>query len=271
MSEAIADILCERFSEDRRFRLEYVLGGGYLMVTCPTSDVHRSFHSLVPCLKKIAAVNKSFVVETGIEILVRDAHAYGYKKHLPNFALGRKSTKPAWYCEYGIVVECGYSQSFPDFMDKLRRYFSVPSMQCVIVVKFSGGDLSLPGAEIPIPAAPVTRAAFSSTTPTGFGPIEFDGHTWAPVLNTITMAVYIRDVERNQIIGDDFDITPCPSNTELQESQTAIVEALHLATVRFVGRDVINAVYPGPDDFTIQWEEFYSDLKHGLVSDAYRR
>ncbi|KAJ7673263.1 hypothetical protein DFH06DRAFT_1175053 [Mycena polygramma] len=269
MTREIADVLCERFAEDHRFRLEY-MPDGFLMVTYP-SDVHESFVSIVHCFKDIVAANESFVVGTGIEILVKDKFGAS-KKHIPDLAFGRKSTGPTTDPEYGIVVECGYSQSFPDLMDKLGCYFSVPTTQCVTIVKFHCGDLRMPGAETPIPAEPLSRDAFPPNRPTGFGPIEADGFTWAPEITKITMAVYIRDDEGNnagQSIGEDFDITP--GSFDLQDSQMQIVNMLYTGILKFVGAEILDTIYPSPDDFTIQWDNFYKDLKGHLVSDAYKR
>ncbi|KAJ7246635.1 hypothetical protein C8J57DRAFT_1523335 [Mycena rebaudengoi] len=207
------------------------------------------------------------MVETGIDILVSDMGKS--RRRIPDLAFGKLvADGDATFPEYGIIVECGYSQSPLSLHDKAKLWFTVPTVETVITIKFVCAEFANPNRKSGR-SSPVDRATFSEDWVPGLGGIVYDDHTWAPAVETIMVDIYIRDPNTKEPIHDSWDVTPDAS--ELDESQNEIMKLIHRMTRHFVGLPAFQAIYPRKKNFVIDWQKFYRALHLHLLSDAYKR
>ncbi|KAJ7448351.1 hypothetical protein FB451DRAFT_1187774 [Mycena latifolia] len=256
MAPDTADAVRERLSEEGNFKM--------LIVTY-RSSVHQSFKSIVRPFRHIADVDGSFNIRTGVEILVKDETSGIPRPKIPDFVFGKKASGPDAHPVYGIVVECGYSQSFLDLTRTLQRWFSTPDVQTVVHIQFFCEQLDLPTTEFPVTGTAVSRATFCSEL-SSLGPIKFDGYTWAPAIKKVTVTIYYEDKEALVI-----DITADQAAVELLQAQSEITETLYFLTSAFIGPEKLEVLYPRVEDFSISWDDFYIDLKGHLAADGYIR
>ncbi|KAJ7256758.1 hypothetical protein C8J57DRAFT_1517394 [Mycena rebaudengoi] len=139
MLPEIADEPQDKRSDERDFKSD-LRETGMLVVTYPT-DLHESFNTLLSVFSHVADTDTSFVVETNVGLLVPDRD--GPSKRLPDLVFGKKSGRDA-LPEYGIVVECGYSQDTPDLAKKARMWFRFQSIQAVVTLKFECAKYARP-------------------------------------------------------------------------------------------------------------------------------
>ncbi|KAJ7227776.1 hypothetical protein C8J57DRAFT_200691 [Mycena rebaudengoi] len=161
-----------------------------MFVTYPT-DLQESFTTVMNAFTHIADKNDSFIVKTGIEILVSDIGIS--RRRIPDLAFGKLvADGDKTFPEYGIIVECGYSQNPQSLDDKAKLWFTVPIVNTVITIKFVCAVFENP-KRTSRPTSPVDRATFSNDWVPGLGDIKYDEHIWAPAVEAIMMDVYIRD------------------------------------------------------------------------------
>jgi hypothetical protein len=103
--------------------------------------------------------------------------------------------------EYGIIVECGYSQSVLSLDDKAKLWFTVPTVETVITIKFVCATFANPKRKSGL-SSPVDHATFSQDWVPGLGDIVYDGHTWAPPLKPSSW-IHISAIPRRKYV-------PCP-------------------------------------------------------------
>jgi hypothetical protein len=160
-----------------------------MIVTYPTA-LHESFNTLLSAFSYISHTSDSFVFDTGVELLVTEKD--GLRPRVPDLVFGKKSDGPGAVAEYGIVVECGYSQSAPSLDTKATTWFTVSTVQTAITINFDCNTFSNPQGVIP-PDRAVDLATFSKNSVPSLGDIKYEGHVWAPAITAITMDIYVRN------------------------------------------------------------------------------
>ncbi|KAJ7467748.1 hypothetical protein FB451DRAFT_1259282 [Mycena latifolia] len=258
----------EKVSEDRRAKCTYDRESGVLIVTCPTA-VHETVSAVVRPFRAIADAKSTskFFFDTNRELTVSRTGGANANE-TPDFAFGKKPAGPTADREPGIIVECGYSQSSASLQLKAERWFTVPSVKCVISIKFKSKDFAMPPASVSPPQKPVDRAVFASAS-AGLDDVMFENHNWAPAIEKITVSIYLREDDDSISDGGKMDITP--GAEDLVRSQEAIVETMYWTLRRFMGDAEFSALYTNQQAFSIDWPAFYNDIELAQLEDAFRR
>ncbi|KAJ7082189.1 hypothetical protein B0H15DRAFT_952576 [Mycena belliarum] len=273
MSVDVAHAVEDKMCEDRRFKLEYDGESKMLIVEYPT-NVHESFKSIVAPFSHIVDVNDSFIIHTGIDIQTRNEIG-ALQKRTPDCAFGKRPSAINQDPIYGIILECGYSQTSIKLQQTLQHWFSVPGVEAVILLKFFCGQLALPGSDVPLPEEVADRPTFLAAAPSsGLGPINFGGYTWAPAITKVELSINIRATQGS--FGQIFDITPVDDDDskaalELEVSKKKISRLLYTLTSEFMGDDQFKAIFPTRRDFNIRWETFMPNMQGYLATDGWER
>ncbi|KAJ7721666.1 hypothetical protein DFH07DRAFT_297055 [Mycena maculata] len=260
-------LLHENVSEERA-RFEYCSHTELLIVTWPT-DVHEAFKWTIAPFVNIAQSDNAFVWETNTEIqLTRGPH--DGDRLTPDFAFGKLLENGS--TQFSIVVESAFSQSANSLDEKAQKYLTCPDIECVIGLNFVGPSFNNPTLPCTTGGHPLQYDAFVEAAQiSDEGPVEYNGHTWAPVIKQIILILWVKGRGSNLATREEWDISPRTNNVDLATKQTEVVKILRKVTRGVVGKDEFKIIYRDTSEFKIDWQGFYPDLRRRLISDAFKR